>query len=250
MTKNNETSHFTNRLRDEIETGQSRRHDFHMKKLAFTTGLLGLGSLGSPVSGERIDVTSLLWLLPVVAFAFDLYIVSEDYGVKRAGAFLGKVASRTSEAERVWESEFLHQKNNQFAPIAFFIVSIVLWASAATLLWQSDESRLFIAIWSIVILLAESSLLLYSVRLRSSLRSDMYEDFDRLVGSLRLQGLDEPADSLHALLHETAWTTSSELLGELGVKIREINKQYNKELNPETKRQMRVCLSEIKKVWR
>ncbi len=77
-----------------------------------------------------------------------------------------------------------------------------------------------------------------------------YECFDNLIYSLRQQGLVDPAKDLHILLHETAWTTSTELLGELGVKIRKIKKQYKKELNPQTIEEIRACLSEVNEVWR
>ncbi|MDP1809247.1 MAG: hypothetical protein Q8L35_06920 [Actinomycetota bacterium] len=170
MSNEAEYSYFVKRLRDEIENGQSRRHDFCVKKLAFTTGLLGIGSLGVPFKADHIDLTSLLWLVPVVSLAFDLYIVSEDYGVKRAGAFLGKLNSGAAESERIWESEFVHEKNNKFAPFAFFIVSIVLWGGAAMLLLQSHVRYFFIIIWSIVIFLTEIGLLVYSLQLRSNLK--------------------------------------------------------------------------------
>jgi len=68
-----------------------------------------------------------------------------------------------------------------------------------------------------------------------------YDDFETLILSLKQQGLAEPANALHELLHETAWTTSSELLGELGIKIREIKKRYKNELTPQTNEVLRVC---------
>jgi hypothetical protein len=46
-----------------------------------------------------------------------------------------------------------------------------------------------------------------------------YDCFDELIRKLRAEGHPQPAARLHALLHETAWTTSSELLGELGLAI-------------------------------
>lgn len=44
---------------------------------------------------------------------------------------------------------------------------------------------------------------------------DYYREIDELISLLRRHGGGEYADALHLLLHETAWTTSSELVGEL-----------------------------------
>lgn len=49
-----------------------------------------------------------------------------------------------------------------------------------------------------------------------------YECFDELTASLRNDGLSKEADRLHVLLHEVAWTTGSELLGELGQELKRI----------------------------
>lgn len=72
------------------------------------------------------------------------------------------------------------------------------------------------------------------------------DDFDRLVCSLQQQGLHEPAGCLHELLHETAWTTGSELLGELGLKIREIKKRFKKEMGQETMQLIKECLKKCR----
>ena len=46
--------------------------------------------------------------------------------------------------------------------------------------------------------------------------SDGYEVFDQLGAELRRVECDAVAQRIQVLLHETAWTTSSELLGALG----------------------------------
>lgn len=159
-------SEFAKKLRDEIQSGQSRRHEFCIKKLAFSSGLLGLGSLSIPFGDQQIDLSSLLWLVPIVALAFDFYIVAEDYGVKRAGKFLGKPESGSSEPEQLWESEFVHAHNNPFASIAFFIVSVVLWAGAVIVIWQLNVNHTLVIVWSIAVLVLEFGLLGYSLMLR------------------------------------------------------------------------------------
>jgi hypothetical protein len=44
---------------------------------------------------------------------------------------------------------------------------------------------------------------------------DFYNDVDKLIESLRAVGHVQYAENLQDLLHKTAWTTASELLGEL-----------------------------------
>jgi hypothetical protein len=43
-----------------------------------------------------------------------------------------------------------------------------------------------------------------------------YECFDELIEQLRAAGHASTADKLNFMLHRVAWTTGSELLGELG----------------------------------
>jgi hypothetical protein len=47
-----------------------------------------------------------------------------------------------------------------------------------------------------------------------------YDDIDSVVGMLRMEGRTEAADQIHLLLHKVAWTTSSELFGELRDRFR------------------------------
>ena len=48
---------------------------------------------------------------------------------------------------------------------------------------------------------------------------DGYECFDELIRRLRAAGSSDAARRLDDKLHGTAWTTSSELIGELGLEI-------------------------------
>jgi hypothetical protein len=153
-------------LREEIEQGQARRHDYCLKKLAFSTGLLGIGALSVPFKGSELDLTPLLWLVPVVVLGFDLYIVSEDFGVKRAGAFLGLPESSASKAEQLWESSFLRTYSSPFASVAFFLVTLVVIAGALGMLLQVGANRGLVTLWITVMVVAELALLLYSLRMR------------------------------------------------------------------------------------
>jgi len=46
-----------------------------------------------------------------------------------------------------------------------------------------------------------------------------HTEFDELISMLRAEGHVQVAQRLHYLLHEIAWTTGSELMGELGLAI-------------------------------
>jgi hypothetical protein len=156
------------RLRGEIKHGIQRRHEFSLRKLSFCVALLGLGALNKiPIgSAQILSLTSLLYLVPLVAIAFDLYIVAEDFRIKHAGEYLAKEESGSGPAERYWES-FVKKHDNPFAPWAFFIVTVILLIGAILLLLKASHNILFISIWGGVLLSTEIYLLWYSLHLRS-----------------------------------------------------------------------------------
>jgi hypothetical protein len=51
---------------------------------------------------------------------------------------------------------------------------------------------------------------------------EFYERIDSVVVSLRSEGFAEAADQIDFLLHKVAWTTSSELFGELRARFEQI----------------------------
>jgi hypothetical protein len=75
-----------------------------------------------------------------------------------------------------------------------------------------------------------------------------YADFDELISRLRAEGHVQVAQRLLSLLHETAWTTGSELMGELGLEI--VNFQRNHKLvSPELQELTRRCMTAVIQVW-
>ena len=78
---------------------------------------------------------------------------------------------------------------------------------------------------------------------------DRIEPFDSLVDGLRRDGLAEAADRLHSLLHATAWTTGSELYGELRLELKRIQQTYGKRFRPKTKACFKEAVAAVKKVW-
>lgn len=55
---------------------------------------------------------------------------------------------------------------------------------------------------------------------------EYYAAVDLLIEELRASGHEADADELHVLTHEMAWTTGSELLGELGLVLRKMKGRH------------------------
>lgn len=72
--------------------------------------------------------------------------------------------------------------------------------------------------------------------------------FDELAKALRAQGLNGAAERLEGLLG-TAWTTSTEMLGELGAEILRIEKENKKVLSAESRRRLAECKKDVRRAW-
>lgn len=75
-----------------------------------------------------------------------------------------------------------------------------------------------------------------------------YERFDELIRQLRTEGHIEPADKLYMLLHEVAWTTGSELIGELGLTILAFERSMPV-VSPDLRRLLDSCISMVRRQW-
>lgn len=73
------------------------------------------------------------------------------------------------------------------------------------------------------------------------------QPFEALAASLRESGFAPQGDRIDAVLHGT-WTTSSELIAELGVAVLAARKEC-RPLTPIQKALVRQCLSEVRKAW-
>lgn len=131
---------FIQDLRREIESTQARRHRYVLAKLAFVTGLLGVGLAGK----DSAATGQLLYLVPLVTFVFDLYILGEDFSIKRAGRFIRESADSPDE-ERTWEkavtrtrdwfSYFAGPLSSALALVAAIFGLRLLRAGAAPVWW-------------------------------------------------------------------------------------------------------------------
>lgn len=73
------------------------------------------------------------------------------------------------------------------------------------------------------------------------------EPFQELKDALKQGGYVAHGERLEAVLNGT-WTTSSELIGELGVVVLAIRKEC-KPLTPLQKQLIKQCLKEVRKAW-
>lgn len=76
-----------------------------------------------------------------------------------------------------------------------------------------------------------------------------YDCFDELIASLRYDGLSAEAERLHVLLHEVAWTTGSELLGELGQELKKIEQGESSKLSDGSTEKIAECFRMVFRVW-
>ena len=135
-------SPFIEHLREEKLKAQETRSTYTQKKLAYVTTLFGLG-LGS-ISIAQFDLRLILYLVPFIATAFDLYILAEDYSVKRIGAFLG--AHAADQVEKKWEA-WVAENRDPFALVAMPILSTLLLAGAALTIWATSNRNVSAAFW-------------------------------------------------------------------------------------------------------
>ncbi len=104
-------------------------HRFNLisMKMIFVASLFGISSI--PICGTIGQLFFILLLVPVLCFSTDIYILAEDYKVKRIGKFIRENYIYFSKVEFIWEYS-LSCKNNRmrekFSKINSFIVSCLL----------------------------------------------------------------------------------------------------------------------------
>jgi hypothetical protein len=127
------------KLREEIETCRKLRHGLIMRKLTFLTTFAGLGSLAHlPLPGEPAEsrLIYLLYLVPFIAVAFDIYIFLEDYRIKRAGEFLKRLVKvKDLRYEALWE-HWVEKNPNTTSTYAFLFVTSIFMAASSVLLYR------------------------------------------------------------------------------------------------------------------
>lgn len=144
----NSNEDFLKHLHDEKLDTQEVRTKYVIRKLIFATALLGAGV----TKIDLINLSSLLYLVPFVTIAFDLYILGEDYSVKRIGGFLG--IKSTNPIENEWEI-WVSKNRDPFAPFSMSFLTSLVTIGAAIALWHKGleiPEGLFISIFAIALL--------------------------------------------------------------------------------------------------
>ena len=95
---NEQEARFLTSLTNEKLKSQEQRGSLVSRKLGWVTGLFALGAIKLPL---EIESQVLLYLVPIVALVFDLYILGENFGIKRMGAFVKEFHQNCPEAQ--WE---------------------------------------------------------------------------------------------------------------------------------------------------
>ena len=72
--------------------------------------------------------------------------------------------------------------------------------------------------------------------------------FEKLIRQLRTDGHEEAAHAIDTILHHTAWTTGTELLGELGLAIRSFDRQAPR-VSPALRRELKACMRVVRRAW-
>jgi hypothetical protein len=128
---------FLHRLREEALHHKQRRASLVLQKLAFVVALFGVVVLripaapGTPVSLLG-DFYWLLYALPFIALAYDVYICAEDYKVKRIGTFF-RTSRHVGLCEREWEVYVNDHRETLTAWAGAFLTSLTIAVPALVL---------------------------------------------------------------------------------------------------------------------
>lgn len=109
---------FLNHIRQEKIESQKRRYEFTKLKFWLVVGLFGVGNWKFSDGSENY---LLLYLIPFVGFAIDLYVHGENFGIRRIGYFVREVTEHVN-IERAWEL-FVDRNRDQFTRIGINVIS-------------------------------------------------------------------------------------------------------------------------------
>lgn len=132
---------FLKDLRAEVISTQQRRHQYIRAKVVFVVGLLGVGVL----SPGNTPTNLVLYLTTIVVLIFDLYILGEDFGVKRAGTFF-RLSRIAPTEERRWE-RLVHHNRDPFSAAANVLSSLFVLLAATIGLWGTESGKQFFWFW-------------------------------------------------------------------------------------------------------
>jgi hypothetical protein len=131
---------FIQNLYAEISLHKSKRTTFILQKLAFITAIFGVASIQLFTNRAQVDIVVLpmqnLWILyiiPIMALAYDIYIYAEDYKVKRIGAFIRTnsiMQDTMCSGELEWQKYVEDGRREPLATYATMMLTIILSLAA------------------------------------------------------------------------------------------------------------------------
>jgi hypothetical protein len=144
---------FIKDLRAEIINSQDRRGKLLLLKLTFVSSFFGLGSFKdfSIEAGNIVLESSFaFYLIPFIALIFDLYLMGEDYGIKRAGNFIRK-NKYTPTAEKEWEIHLSTGKRDNFSTSAYIVSASLIYALCLVIIGLSlNWSGWIFWVWALI----------------------------------------------------------------------------------------------------
>lgn len=140
---------FMKYLYEEKNLHKNHRFLFIQRKLLFIGTLLGFSSLSLLNNGLDINFSRMVYLVPLIAIAFDIFILAEDFKVKRVGAFLSMMCQICPDEEK-WEC-FVFKNREPLAAYGTVLLTILAFLASASILvierWLSDK---YIDWWSLL----------------------------------------------------------------------------------------------------
>jgi hypothetical protein len=155
---------FLERMHEEKMASQKRRGDFTIRKFIFIGALFSIGVAKLPQ--QQINLTRVLYIVPFISLCFDLYILGEDYGIKRMGGFVKKEYKGTMDS--AWE-EWVAKRRDPFAIFAVPLLSIIILVSCAAILCETESAYPRFWIWFFLLFAGTIFLNIYSLFLRKKL---------------------------------------------------------------------------------
>jgi hypothetical protein len=160
------------KLTAEIENCRKFRHELVMRKFTFLVAFAGLGSIENIPLPNTLPVSQLIYLLylvPFIAVAFDIYIFVEDYRIKRAGEFLKRLSGLEDHwHDAIWQS-FVAANPNKGSTFAFLFVTGIFVLTSFMLLIHVGEPAYQVIPLFLLAALAEVGVFLCHLRLRNRL---------------------------------------------------------------------------------
>jgi hypothetical protein len=154
---------FIKRMHEEKLESQKRRAEFNIKKFLFVGALFSVGAVKLP---KEIDLTLILYIVPAISICFDLFILGEDYGIKRAGGFIRSNCKDSMDA--TWE-DWVGSKRDPFATFAVPILTILVLVACVAIMWPTQKTLPWFWVWALLNTAATVFLFIYSQYLRKRL---------------------------------------------------------------------------------